>query len=233
MTSHNPDLQTKTIQFLGRDWMWPAYDKKLHLVNDWVHDALVAIKLMQDANRDTRGVVQAGGACGVWPIILADHFKFVWTFEPDHLNYHCLTWNVRHHQKQIVTKCAALGERIGMVATELHPSEKDNCGAIYTVPADTGAMRAPMVRLDDETIFDLDLICLDIEGREVEALIGANELITKHQPWIMIEEKPLPQMGPGKPVNHQAGEATKWLEDNHGYTVAKLVHRDVILRPPE
>lgn len=235
MTSSTLDYEnlTKRIDYDGRSWLWPKYDEKLLLVNDWVNDLNSAILLMQKDGREFRNAIQAGGACGVWPVAMAEHFQIVWTYEPDHLNFWCLSQNCSHLPQQISAKCAALSDHIGMSTCHLHDSEAGNAGAIYTMPSTKGDMAVPTVKLDDEPVFHIDLICLDIEGREVEALRGAKNIIERDRPWIMIEEKALPQMGPGKDVNHQPGEATEWLEKIHGYTVAKHIHRDVILRPPE
>jgi FkbM family methyltransferase len=226
--------QCEYIEFQGRRWLWPKRDTKLKAVNDWVGDVNSALLAMAKAGRKCRVVIQAGGACGIWPVALAEHFDLVLTYEPDRLNFWCLTANCSHLPEKIQAVNAALGEINGQVNTVLHPSEKGNVGAYYTMDATPGiGDPVPRVTLDDVPLYACDLICLDIEGREVEALRGAHGVIEKYQPFIMIEEKPLPQMGPGQHVNHQPGEATEWLEKIHGYRVIDKVHRDVILAPPE
>ena len=222
------------IEFNGRRWLWPKRDEKLKQVNDWVSDLNSVLFVMTQFGREMKVAIRAGGACGVWPVALAKHFQIVYTFEPDKLNYWCLAANCSLYPTQIQHMNAALGERRGQVVTMLHHTEQNNSGAYYTADADDDQkeISVPRVVLDDFALFACDLICLDIEGREVEALRGARKVIEYYQPFIMIEEKPLPQMGPGKPVNHRPGEATEWLEKIHGYTVVEKVHRDVILAPP-
>lgn len=234
MTFDNMHEQCEYIEFDGRRWLWPKSDTKLKAVNDWVGDINSVLLPMAVAQRKLRVVIQAGGACGVWPVKLAEHFEFVLTFEPNRLNYWCLAANCSHLPEKIQTVNAALGERRGQIYTVLPSTEKGNAGAYYTVDATPGLGEPiPRTTLDDIPLYACDLICLDVEGREVEVLRGAHGVIEKYQPFIMIEEKPLPQMGPGQPVPHTAGEATEWLEKIHGYKVVSRVHRDVILAPPE
>lgn len=222
------------VEWDGRKLFWPLYDTKLKLVNDWVYDVDAALEVLVRMGRPLRAAVQAGGACGIWPLELAKHFAAVFTYEPDPLNYFCLERNVANLPHKIAAKRAALGEHPGLCVVKLDPSEKYNAGAGYTVPVPANVDPvevAQVVRLDDEPVFNVDLICLDVEGREIEALRGANSVIEQWQPIIMIEEKPLPQMG--KDVPHQAGAATEWLQKAHNYRIVKRVHRDVILAPPE
>lgn len=228
------DEVTEYIEFSGRRWLWPKHDDKLKQVNDWVNDLNAVLLEMSRADRNCGIVVQAGGACGVWPVELAKHFEMVFTFEPDLLNYWCLCANVSHLPTKIFPANFALGERTGKVATMAPETEKNNCGAYYTVDArETDEAAIPRITIDSMELSACDLICLDIEGREVEALRGAVNTIDKFRPYIMIEEKPLPQMGKNKPVNHTKGEALEWLQKMHKYKVIGEVHRDLILAPPE
>lgn len=230
------DAACKYIDFNGRRWKWPKHDDKLLQVNDWVSDLNAVLLEMSRAGRNCGVAVQAGGACGVWPAELAKHFDMVFTYEPDLLNYWCLCANVSHEPMKIFPANFALGEREGSVTTMAPETEKNNCGAYYTIDVPAEAVEAPAVpriTIDSTTMTACDLICLDVEGREVEVLRGAQQTIDKFQPYIMIEEKALPQMGPGKPVNHTKGEALEWLQKMHKYKVIHTVHRDLILAPPE
>ncbi len=231
------DEQTIYIDFNGRRWKWPKKDIKLQQVNDWVNDLDAVLLAMSKADRHCGVAIQAGGACGVWPAELAKHFDMVFTFEPDLLNYWCLCANVSHLPTKIFPANMALGERKGEVVTMIHHTEQNNVGAYYTQDAGADQVKAglavPRITIDSMEMASCDLICLDIEGREVEALRGAQQTIDQYQPYIMIEEKDLPQMGKRKPVNHMKGEALEWLQKIHGYSVIREVHRDLVLAPPE
>jgi FkbM family methyltransferase len=215
-----------SIKFDQREWVWPKMDQKLKQVNSWADDLYIVFGVMSERGRENQTVIQAGGACGIWPAMLAEVFDWVITYEPDPLNFYCLEQNTKEYFC-ITAVNGALGETTGVVRTKLHPSEMFNVGAYYTMDACDGV---PRVRIDDiADLESLDLLCLDIEGRELEALKGAYKSINKWQPFIMIEEKQLPQMG--SDVKHKPGEATKWLIEKHGYKVVSKVHRDVILAP--
>jgi len=227
--------QCEYIEFGGRRWLWPKKDEKLKQVNDWVSDLNTALLSMAHHKRELKVAIQAGGACGVWPVHLAEHFPVVYTFEPDPVNYWCLAANCSHLPSQIQHAQAALGEHPGRVDLLLDASERNNVGAYFTVDhvQGIGEATSPRIKLDDVPLYACDLLCLDIEGREVEALRGAHNLIERFKPFIMIEEKPLPHMGPGQLVPHQVGAATEWLEKIHGYTIVNRVHRDIVLAPPQ
>jgi hypothetical protein len=79
----------KTITRRGRDWLWPAYDTELIKVFDQVDD----IDKILEYCPNRRVAIQAGGACGVWPWRLAQEFETVITFEPDWVNFQCLSVN--------------------------------------------------------------------------------------------------------------------------------------------
>ena len=68
----------------------------------------------------------------------------------------------------------------------------------------------------------MDLIQLDIEGLEVNALVGGMETIETYRPIVVIEEKQLPQYDEKK-----MKEARVFLE-SLDYQEIGRVHKDVI-----
>lgn len=157
-------------------------------------------------------VVQAGGNVGVWPDYLSDKFDMVMTFEPDPENFECLKQNV--DAKNVYAFPSGLGDKtIGgkMVGN------KDNCGAYQMEEGGD----IPIVRLDDLRI-DPDFICLDIEGMEMLALMGAEETIKKHKPVIMIEDKNLSEK-----YGYKKGDCGEWLKQ-FGYELKEEIHRDFV-----
>jgi FkbM family methyltransferase len=125
-------------------------------------------------------VVQAGGACGMYPRLLAEFFHLVYTFEPDPYNFHCLVNNCQ--LDRIYKIQAALGDESG--TKFLHQSERSNSGMhrIKDLPGST-----PVVRLDDLNLPACDLLSLDVEEYEVPALLGAEKTIQRHKPVIVCE----------------------------------------------
>jgi len=196
------------------EWAWPEFDTKLIQVFDQVQD----INKIMPFVSPQRTCIQAGGACGAWPKMFAQHFDLVYTFEPEPTNFECLLMNC--NEDNIICIPSALGESMGEVALHLDDCESTNAGAWYAY----GVGNTPMCTIDSLNHVDVDLIQLDVEGYELEALRGAYETIRETLPVIVLEEKRLPHM------NRPAGLASAWLAAEFGYEVVMRVHRDVILK---
>jgi FkbM family methyltransferase len=161
--------------------------------------------------------VQAGGNVGVMPSLLAEHFGKVFTFEPDVENFQCLDANVRADN---VVKCrGALGALPGKASLTRKPN---NCGGHYI---NGGGAPVAVTTIDDLWLGSCDLIALDVEGYEMEALQGAQRTIAAFKPTIMLEDSGLSERY-GVPK----GAAPQWLVDTFGYRVVSADRRDVILR---
>jgi FkbM family methyltransferase len=161
--------------------------------------AEVAAHTIATMASDHRVVVQAGGCSGLWPLALAKHFKQVYTFEPATINFKCLKANVASVGNIAAFPCALGDKRQGVGLT------RPKVGAgLWRVDGDGDV---PMVPLDD-ILGDVvvDAIVLDVEGSEVQALRGAERLITAHRPLLWFENI----------HNTQAIEAFVMA---HGYTV--------------
>lgn len=193
-------------------YWWPATDKECRpAVMDQYLDADIAIKLCTAKNI----VIQAGGNCGVWARYLSGHFKTVYTFEPDIINFLCLNLNVPN--ENVIRMQAALGDKarpVGMITTP------ENVGA-HRVEGKGGAI--PVLRIDDLRLPDLNFLQLDIEGYEYFALHGAIHTIDAYKPVIMIEDK-----GHHKKYGIERSSLTD-LFDNLGYIPRKKINRDLIM----
>lgn len=126
--------------------------------------------------------VQAGANVGMWPDVMADRFERVYAFEPDPGNFayfvrNCLKPNVYKYQ-------AALGAEHGGVSLERVPN---NCGATFV----KGKGTIPTLKIDDLALDACDFIMLDVEGYELNALLGAKDTIERYKPVIVTEAKDL------------------------------------------
>jgi FkbM family methyltransferase len=130
-----------------------------------------------------RVCVQAGGNVGVYPLALDLEFDFVFTFEPDADNWDCLCRNVK--SPGVIKRNAALGAELGWCG--VHRIDADNCGSHKTLPGSA----IPMQTIDSLNLGQCDLIWLDIEGAEADAIKGALATIEKFSPIIVLEEKGL------------------------------------------
>lgn len=208
--------QQATVQFYPdkevggiKGWYWPTNDVQTwpFIKGDWE----VGLKenlflLMNAAGKEFRTVVQAGGNCGMYPRLLADVFKKVYTFEPDPLNFYTLNMNCA--QANIFKIQAAVGETGGFVSM-VYRSTK-NLGMHQVKTIETSPI--PMLRIDDLPFTDVDLLWLDIEGYEKHALKGAEQTIRKNNPFVVCE-------GP-------SDEMDKYMFDTHGYSRLCKIHYD-------
>ncbi len=128
--------------------------------------------------------VQAGGCCGMYPKMLAEKFRLVYTFEPTPLNFYCLVNNCQMdnvlkfncalgkvHHLGIMNVCES---NIGSNALEYNPTTTQ--GSVQIIPLDSFNLHA------------LDLLALDVEGAESEVLQGAKTTIMRFSPVIVAEQ---------------------------------------------
>lgn len=129
-----------------------------------------------------RVAVQAGGFTGIYPKLLSQMFEEVYTFEPSSLNFHCL---VNNCQTENVHKFnGVLGDVNRLIS--IGGGLDVNPGMFRVVEAGN-VPTIPQFRIDDLKLNACDLIQLDIEGRELYALAGAEETISKFKPVICCE----------------------------------------------
>ena len=163
-----------------QNWIWPRTDSGAWdgPVDDWVSSHKEKY-LRWTKGRDV--VVQAGGNCGLYPRLLSNIFQVVYTFEPDPLNFYCLTRNCQ--KDNIVKYQAALGSDHSSISVHRHTQE--NVGMHQVTKNQDGFLM--QLKIDDLDLRYCDLICLDIEGYEINALNGATETLKKFKPTVVVE----------------------------------------------
>lgn len=166
--------QFTTIKENG--WHWPTTGQRTW---DIVSASLGLHTVIAPYLKQTNVVVQAGGNGGLMVQPFAEKFKDVYTFEPDPLNFYCLTLNVTGTNVHKFQAC--LGNERAMVS--LNTLYTDDNGAFFV----EGKGSVPILRIDDLGLTDCDLIQLDIEGFEYQALLGGLDTIKKYKPVISVE----------------------------------------------
>lgn len=190
---------------------WPETDGRAKQNYEWLarrsKDARLCFPFCKDGL-----VVQAGGHVGLWPIILAEHFHTVLSFECDPPLYAALKKNTLDRNLNIHTSPCALGRTEGKAVMQ----RKGSPGSSLIVPdAITGTsdvFEVNMIAIDDLELSRCDALILDIEGWELEALAGAEKTIERFHPFLHLEASRLP-------------EQDKWLDD-HGYKFVARMHSD-------
>lgn len=135
--------------------------------------------------RQRRVVVQAGGNLGLFPKRLAESFSQVLSFEPDPQLYEWAKHNAPEPNIKLVK--AALGnshDRIRLSQNRRDSSGRPTHEGLTHV---SGKGDIKQVRIDDFFLPACDLIYLDIEGYEFNALKGGIETIQKFKPVIAVE----------------------------------------------
>lgn len=128
--------------------------------------------------KDNKIMVQAGGNCGLQIEKFAEHFDTVYTFEPDPINFYCLVNNLT--MMNVVKLQACVGKEKGTVSMNFFP----NIGG-FNVGNKSGPF--PVILIDDLLLPHCNLIQLDVEGYEMNALLGSLETIKKYKPVVCLE----------------------------------------------
>lgn len=191
--------------FYDREWYKIKTDDAFqYVIGDWY-------KGYQEAYfthlRSRNVAIQAGGYCGIYPKLFSESFNVVYTFEPDPLNFYCLTLNCQ--SDNIVKAQGALGAKHERVNLSRNCPTNNGMNKVY---ADTSAF-LPTYKIDDLDLFDCSLIQLDTEGYEHNILIGAIETIVKYKPVIAVED------------SHQG---IVDLLEPLGYTIKSTIDRDTV-----
>lgn len=156
-------------------WWWPRTDRGCwDYMNKYPNLPAEISELVKTRNV----VVQAGGNCGFYPKQYSKLFNTVYTFEPEWLNFYCLTRNVP--EPNVIKSQACLGNIPGLVDVK---TNYKNVGKTHV----NGSGRVPVYLIDNLGLSECNLIHLDIEGYEYFALLGAEETIKKFKPVVVVE----------------------------------------------
>lgn len=157
---------------------WPEVDKECFdlILQDWQWYANTIISKC----RSDVAVLQAGGNCGLYPRLYSSTFQRVYTFEPDPVNFHCLTRNCPSNK--VIKFNTALSNSNQLV--DFGAPSSENVG-MHRIGA--GSLKVFAMTIDCLNIQELSLIHLDLEGHEYPALQGAIETIKRTKPVVVVE----------------------------------------------
>lgn len=123
-------------------------------------------------------VVQAGGNAGFYIRQYAEIFDVVYTFEPEPVNFLCLTMNC--DSPNVIKFQACVGNETGFLSLSHNVND---VGATHV----SGHGILPTMKIDDLGLERCDLIQLDTEGFEYFGILGAEKTIDKFKPVLSIE----------------------------------------------
>lgn len=195
-------------------WWWPKHDVACWRYLSRRQDVPTNVSAY---TKQQRVVVQAGGNAGMYVKKYEDIFDTVYTFEPDPINFYCLTKNTSNRTIKFQGCLGNETNFVNLSYDETH-HKKPNSGG-YRVKG-TGII--PTLILDNFNLPIVDLIHLDIEGFEKFALLGAIETIKRCKPVIALELN-----GLAEKYNH-TNDDVKQLVIELGYTETGIVDDDII-----
>lgn len=131
--------------------------------------------------KNFRTAIDVGAHIGLWSYNLMHKFELVHAFEPVAEHRLCFERNVRAENVQLYPR--ALGAKQGAVSMKTGPSSSGDTWV-------NGEGNIPMDVLDEYGFEDVDFIKLDCEGYELFVLQGAEQLLTKWKPTVVVEQKP-------------------------------------------
>lgn len=161
------------------EWIWykeekgGAWDSRTHWPNQ-------KNKILENCKKFDVAI-QAGGNQGMYPRLMANMFKTVYTFEPHWENFYSLVLNC--NKENIIKINGALGDTATTVS--LDGGSSGNMGTWKTTENKDHFI--PQFRIDDMNLSSLDLIYLDVEGYEKNIINGAEQSINKFKPLIACE----------------------------------------------
>lgn len=161
-------------------WVWPIQDQNSWQGQNSFQDLYKHV-LPYVSNRNI--MIQAGGNCGFILSKFVEHFETVYTFEPDPINFYCLNQNVT--SPNVIKMQCCLGYNNDPLKTQqlIRPGKPHDTGGVHVA----GPGNTPSIMIDSLNLPGCDLIQLDIEGFELNALLGGINTIKKYRPVLCIE----------------------------------------------
>lgn len=205
-------------------WFPDSIEHKYRYFINHMNDGMAVIKHL--GKRDRGNVIQAGGHVGLWPLSLSKIFSGVYTFEPDPENYECLVKNTRGIRSIHSFECGLSS----ITRARILARSPVNTGGHYLKgpdhdDQDSNAVQVNVMRIDDIGLSQCTGIFLDIEGHEIEALMGAEETIKRTSPILMLEVKDHIKKG-----GCSAEELHRYLSELNYRKVGEKAHDSIYIK---
>lgn len=173
-----------------------------------------------------RTAIDVGAHIGLWSWNLSHWFKAVHAFEPVAEHRECFMQNLTlaPSAADVSLHGFAVGREAGSVNIRVNPTSTGDSWV-------KGEGDIPMVTLDgaavDHSISEVDLIKIDCEGFEENVIRGAERMISRWKPVIIVEQK----RDMATKFGLQPLGAVEVLKKRHGYRQAFEIGGDYIMVP--
>jgi FkbM family methyltransferase len=152
--------------------------------------------ILQQYIRPGDTVVEAGANIGTETILLAnlvgDTGK-VYAFEPNRNVFNRLSYNanILNQKTNVVCFDQALGEKNDIIRFHIYPESFPNSGMSSKYHPSPDVVDVRQVTLDsllkDSTLTRVDFIKMDVQGAELDVLLGATETLSRFKPYVFLE----------------------------------------------
>jgi FkbM family methyltransferase len=168
-----------------------------------------------------RNAVDAGAHRGSYCYFLARMCRQVYAYEPNPVMREYLKKVVR---KNVSISDAGLSNQRGSAQFVVPNSKRgyrNTAGTLETnlYVDDAARFEVPIVRLDDEPLKNVGFIKMDIEGHELHALEGAQQLLQRDRPTMLLEVR---EELNGKPIEDALAQI-----EAYGYQAFALKDRQI------
>jgi FkbM family methyltransferase len=199
-------------------WLLCRPEDRAALVDVWLNQSYDpnAFDVPYDWNSCTR-IIDVGAHIGCFTLFAVSKAPraTVLAFEPAPSNYEYLWLNTRHY-KNVVLSNAAIGAKKGDALLQMHDS-----GGHSLVRQAENQVEVPVVPLGDYLNEPCDLLKMDCEGAEYEALYSLNDDQCRNVRFLALEYHHF-----SKQAGHSPNVLTQWL-DARGFEIK--MHRKSML----
>ena len=140
------------------------------------------LKYIQMKKPELKNCIDIGSHIGFWSKDFTNTFKHTYAFDPIPQVRECYVKNITKDNYTLYPY--ALGREESKKMFLYNPEETGNTHA-----SAKGNLDVTVRTLDSFALADIDYIKIDAEGYEIEALVGARNLIERCKPFIHIEAK--------------------------------------------
>lgn len=184
----------------------------------WNQRDLYTLDKAMEKTAGRTACLQAGANLGIFPKYLSHFFTTVYTFEPSPKLFRVVCKNAP--EENIIKFNAALGDSRNLVSMSQTRRTKQHMPAHEGITHVSGSGVIPTLLIDDLNLPVLDLLCLDLEGYEPFAILGAEKTLVRCKPTLLVE------------VNNNAGHYGYDRDDvrrmvmNRGYRLVERIMAD-------